>query len=98
MGKLRFKDIAEAELDAFIARVEEAIEYELSLDKNDLALLLEAFKACLFLQEKLSENSLTILKLKNLLVMVKSSEKLRKLMDDGDKSEAQGKDKSEDGK
>ena len=84
MGQLSFKDMTEQQLDEFISRVEDAIKFGLSLDASDLQLLLEAFKACLFVQEKLSRNDLTILKLKKLLGMVQSSERLKKIVEAGD--------------
>ena len=65
MTKIRFTDMIEEELNAFITRVEDAIEYNLTLEKKDLSLLFEAFKACLYLQERASHNDLTIKKLKN---------------------------------
>ena len=77
MTKVRFTDMTEEELNAFITRVEDAIEYNLTLEKKDLSLLFEAFKACLYLQERASHNDLTIKKLKKLLGMVSSSEKLK---------------------
>ena len=72
--------MTEEELNAFITRVEDAMEYNLTLEKKDLSLLFEAFKACLYLQERASHNDLTIKKLKKLLGMVSSSEKLKDMM------------------
>ena len=80
MTKISFTDMTEKELNAFIARVEDAMEYNLTLEKKDLSLLFEAFKACLYLQERASHNDLTIKKLKKLLGMVSSSEKLKDVM------------------
>mgnify|MGYP002865185091 CR=1 FL=1 len=80
MTKVSFTDMTEKELNAFIARVEDAMEYNLTLEKKDLSLLFEAFKACLYLQERASHNDLTIKKLKKLLGMVSSSEKLKDAM------------------
>ena len=56
-------EMTEEELNAFITRVEDAIEYNLTLEKKELTLLFEAFKACLHLQERASHNDLTIKKL-----------------------------------
>ena len=84
MTKLKFNDMSSDEIDQFIKRVEEVIDYGLSLEKKNLVLLLEAFKACLFLQEKLINNDLTILKLKKLLGMVQSSERISGLLDQND--------------
>ena len=36
MTKIRFTDMTEEELNAFITRVEDAIEYNLTLEKKDL--------------------------------------------------------------
>ena len=80
MTKISFTDMTEEELNAFITRVEDAMEYNLTLEKKDLSLLFEAFKACLYLQERVSHNDLTIKKLKKLLGMVSSSEKLKDMM------------------
>mgnify|MGYP000993826807 FL=1 len=80
MTKISFTEMTEKELNAFIARVEDAMEYNLTLEKKDLSLLFEAFKACLYLQERASHNDLTIKKLKKLLGMVSSSEKLKEAM------------------
>lgn len=71
---LKFKDMSTDEIDSFISRVERAQEVGLSLPKEDMTLLIDAFKACIFLQEKISANDLTIVKLKKLLGMVKASE------------------------
>ena len=77
MTKIRFTEMTEEELNAFITRVEDAIDYNLTLEKEDLTLLFEAFKACLHLQERASHNDLTIKKLKKLLGIVSSSERLK---------------------
>ena len=87
MTKILFTEMTEEELNAFITRVEDAIEYNLTLEKKDLTLLFEAFKACLHLQERASHNDLTIKKLKKLLGMVSSSEKLKGMMANSDSSE-----------
>ena len=83
MTKISIKSMSDKELDAFIKRVEDAIEYNLSLDKADILMLLEAFKAMMFMQDKLAKNDLTILKLKKLLGMVSASEKLKGQMSEG---------------
>ena len=48
MTKILFTEMTEEELNAFITRVEDAIEYNLTLEKEDRTLLFEAFKACLY--------------------------------------------------
>ena len=77
MTKLSIKTMKDTDLDAFIKRIEDAIEFDLGLDKADIVMLLEAFKAMMLMQDKLSKNDLTILKLKKLLGMVSASEKLK---------------------
>ena len=69
MTKILFTEKTEEELNAFITRVEDAIEYNLTLEKKDLTLLFEAFKACLHLQERASHNDLTIKKLKKQVML-----------------------------
>ena len=39
MTKILFTEMTEEELNAFITRVEDAIEYNLTLEKKDLTLL-----------------------------------------------------------
>ena len=53
MTKICFKEMTEEELNAFISRVEDAIEYNLNLEKEDLSLLFEAFKLCFICKKEL---------------------------------------------
>ena len=95
MTKISIKSMSDKELDAFIKRVEDAIEFNLSLDKADILMLLEAFKAMMFMQDKLAKNDLTILKLKKLLGMVSASEKLKgQMSEDSDTPPTEPKPKS----
>jgi transposase len=71
---MRYKDMTIEEINIVIKRVEEAIKFDLALTSGDLVLLLDAFKSCLHIQEKLSGKDITILKLRKLLGMVASSE------------------------
>ena len=71
----KIEDISQAELDALIHRVEEAIEHDLGLNSEDLVLLLNAIQTLAMVQSKLESKDVTLLKLKKLLGMVSSSEK-----------------------
>ena len=75
-----FQDISVQELDALIERIEQAREHNLALSADDYALLLNAVLTLASMQEQLSRNDLTIHKLKKLMGMVRSSEKLRGLV------------------
>ena len=70
------------ELDALIARVEEAKQAQLCLSAEDCDLLLNAVLTLATMQERLSHNDLTITKLKKLLGIVRSSEKTNDLFPD----------------
>ena len=71
-----FSEISEAELDALIHRVNEAIEQDLSLSIADMQLLLNALVMLSQLQGRLADNDITLHKLRKLAGLVKSSEKL----------------------
>jgi transposase len=75
-----FNDLPESELDGLIERIEQAREHNLALSGDDYALLLNAVLTLASMQEQLSYNDLTIHKLKKLLGVVRSSEKLRDLV------------------
>ena len=72
-------ELSEAELDALIERVEEAIAHQLSLSVEDLQLLLGALKSLAHMQERLADNSITLQKLRKLAGIVHSSEKFSRL-------------------
>ena len=74
-----FVVFTEAELDALIDRVEAAMVHNLALSAEDYRLLLDVVLTLANMQERLSHNDLTITKLKKLLGMVRSSEKLKDL-------------------
>ena len=69
------QDIDYDALQALIGRVEHAIEHNLALEPEDMALLLAAIHTLLEVQTQLDEKSVTLHKLRKLLGMVKSSEK-----------------------
>ncbi|EPJ44258.1 MAG: hypothetical protein OFPII_36220 [Osedax symbiont Rs1] len=75
--KTQYSDINTQALDALIQRVSEAKEHNLALTPEDCQLLIDALLTLASMQENLASNSITIHKLKKLVGMVKSSEKLR---------------------
>lgn len=85
------KEITEKELDGLIYRLSEAIENNLSLSVKDMKLLLEIIQSYAHFSEQLSDNDITLHKLKKLAGLVKSSEKLSNITDKGkaDKPEKQ---------
>ena len=72
----RFAALGEAELDALIERVREARTHDLALAASDLSMLLDALMTLASVHERLEHDDLTIAKLKKLLGLVRSSEKL----------------------
>ena len=64
------------QLDDLIQRVKEAKKHELTLSSEDCALLLHALITLASIQERLQGNEITIYKLRKLLGMITSSEKL----------------------
>ena len=65
------------DLQALIERVEHAIEHDLALAAEDMRLLLEAIYTLINVQAAITEKNATLLKLKKLLGMVRSSESRR---------------------
>lgn len=78
-----FTDIDGDALDALIERVTEAKEHELALSPDDCQLLLDALLTLANLQENIASKDVTIHKLKKLVGLVKSSEKLGELVNQG---------------
>lgn len=76
MSKQQTIDIDPAELDALIERLTDARDYELTLSSSDCQLLLDVVLNFAHLQETLADNDITLKKLRKLLGIVKSSEKL----------------------
>lgn len=72
-------EMDDAELDALKARIVEAQEHDLALSKADMALLFDVLETLAFLQERLTDKDITLHKMRKLLGIVKSSEKLRDL-------------------
>jgi len=75
-------ELSTEELDALIVRLQEAIDYDLALSADDVRLLLNAVITLASMQERLSDKDITLHKLRKLLGMVKSSEKLSDLTDE----------------
>lgn len=79
-------DIDSKELDGLILRVQEATEYNLALSPQDCQILLKALKTLAALQERLSDNDITLHKLRKLVGMVRSSETMETLLGQGGKT------------
>ncbi len=71
--------LSESELDALIERIAEAKAHNLALSAADYDVLLNAIMTLANMQERLSHNDLTLSRMKKLLGMVNSSEKLKDL-------------------
>lgn len=83
-------DLSSEELDALLERLQQAIDYDLALDSDDIRLLLNAVMTLASMQERLSDNKVTLHKLRKLLGIVTSSEKLSGLLGN-DKANSQRK-------
>lgn len=79
-----FVDLSEGELDALIVRIEQAKTHGLALSAGDYELLMGALMMLVNMQERLENNDLSVHKLRKLLGMVRSSEKLRDVLPKGD--------------
>ncbi|MBT4837727.1 MAG: transposase [Methylococcales bacterium] len=75
-------ELSVEEIDALIGRLEEAIEFDLALSKSDIRLLINAVLTLASMQERLQDKDITLHKLRKLLGMVKSSERLNDLLKD----------------
>jgi len=75
--KRDFKEIDVEALDLLVARVQHAIDNDLSLSIEDLKLLLEAISTLCALQQRMEDKNVTLHKLRKLLGMVQSSERRR---------------------
>lgn len=73
----RFEEISDVELDGLIERVESAIRDNLALSVADMQRLLQALMMLVQLQDELSNQKVTLHKLRKLAGIVQSSEKLR---------------------
>ncbi len=84
--KQAFTDIDSEALDTLVERVKEAKQHDLALSAQDCQLLLDALVTLASLQERLADNDITLHKLRKLVGIVKSSEKMSNLL--GDRSQA----------
>ena len=78
------QDIDIEALDALIERLQEAKDFQLTLDAADIELLITALRTLGHLQNQLSSHDITLHKLRKLLGIVASSEKLKHLVGDND--------------
>jgi hypothetical protein len=68
-------DVSQKEIDALIDRLQAAIDHDLSVEKDDLILLLQLVETLTHLQSKMNEQDMTLIKLKRLLGLMPKSEK-----------------------
>lgn len=73
------RELSEEQLDGLMDRIREARDHNLALSGDDYDVLMSAMLMLANMQERLHNNDLTLTKLKKLLGMVGSSEKLSKL-------------------
>lgn len=85
-----FVDLSESELDALLDRIEQAKTHGLALSPGDYELLTGAVMMLANMQERLDNNDLSVHKLRKLLGMVRSSEKLRDVLPAGDSKPSSG--------
>jgi len=78
----KISELTTKELDALITRLEEAIEFDLALSHDDIRLLLSALLKLATMQESLSNKKITLHKLRKVVGMVQSSEKLSDLVNE----------------
>lgn len=76
------RELSEEQLDGLMQRIREARDHKLALSGDDYDVLMSAMLMLANMQERLQNNDLTLTKLKKLLGMVNSSEKLDKLRPD----------------
>ena len=73
------RELSEKQLDGLMQRIREACDYNLALSSDDYDVLMNAVLMLANMQERLSNNDLTMSKLKKLPGIINSSEKLDKL-------------------
>ena len=93
-----FIELSEADMDALIQRIEAAIADDLALSKADLQLILSALGSLLYLQDQISDNRVTLHKLRKLLGLVSASEKLKGLVQQGQADDGEETEGSDSGK
>ena len=73
---MQYTTLSHPEMDALIGRVEEAIEADLALSREDLQWVLQALSSFAYMQAELGNNQVTLHKLRKLVGLVSASEKL----------------------
>lgn len=73
-------ELSDRDLDALIQRLKEAQAHDLALTAEDTQVVLNALMTLASLQERLQDKDVTLHKLRKLLGIVRSSEKLRDLL------------------
>ena len=84
-----FLDLSEEALDALIGRVEQARTHALALSPDDYQLLLSAVMTLASMQEQLTHDDLTIRKMRKMLGIVRTSEKLSDLLPSDEAADTQ---------
>lgn len=82
-------ELSERDMDGLIRRVRQALDDDLALSKDDLALVVSALGSLLHLHDQIGDHKITLRKLRQLLGLVSASEKLSDLInpkDDDNKS------------
>ena len=77
-------ELDEEAFDALVSRLTEAKEHGIALSAEDTQLLLDALITLAHLQERLSSKDVTLHKLRKLLGIAKSSEKMRDILNKND--------------
>jgi transposase len=85
------RELSEEQLDGLMVRIREARDHNLALSGDDYDVLMSAMLMLANMQERLNNNDLTLTKLKKLMGMVSSSEKLGKLRPSGSGEGAENK-------
>jgi len=80
-----FRELSDAELDALIGRVGEAVAHNLALSGEDMQLLLEALLMLAQLQTRMADQDITLHKLRKLAGIISRSEKLQDVLPDATK-------------
>ena len=73
-----YKDVTLAQINELIGRIEYAHKNHLSLTQDDYLLLLDALSSLLHLQVKIADHEITVQKLRKLIGVVSTSERLKK--------------------
>ena len=80
-------ELSQAELDGLIGRVQQAAEHGLALSADDLQLLLKALLMLAQLQARMTDQDITLHKLRKLAGIVSASEKLKHIVPTGEQKQ-----------